>query len=295
MPPTSPRVYLIVNADDYGYFHCVSRGILQAATQGIVTATGVLATATHFQEHARWLRECATLDVGVHLNLTTGVPLTRDLGKSLSRWSGRLPGKFSVAKAILAGTIRSEDVRAEWRAQIERVAACGLRVRFLNSHEHIHMLPSLYPVIRELASEYDIGHIRMPRSRASWRSLSSLFRSAVLKPLEAFHRRNIDMATADFLGLEVSGKLDIPYLERTIPQLRSGRVYELMCHPGFLDPNEVRDRRLLRYHDWESELRTLTDPTVRDLLDRHAVRPIGYRQLEDLDNRLVVRSEAAQS
>ena len=33
--------YLIVNADDYGYHDCVSKGILSAARQGIVTATGI--------------------------------------------------------------------------------------------------------------------------------------------------------------------------------------------------------------------------------------------------------------
>ena len=46
-PLRQPPVYLIVNADDYGYFSCVSRGILDAVCDGIVTATGVLATV-HF-------------------------------------------------------------------------------------------------------------------------------------------------------------------------------------------------------------------------------------------------------
>ena len=36
MPQQSQGAYLIVNADDYGYFRCVSKGILKAATHGIV-------------------------------------------------------------------------------------------------------------------------------------------------------------------------------------------------------------------------------------------------------------------
>src|ERR1700758_2816197 len=105
---TSPhaRAYLIVNADDYGYFRCVSQGILKSATQGVVTATGVFANTAHFGEHAAWLRECEALDAGVHLNLTDGVPLTSDLQKALLRWSGRFPRKFVMAKAILFGAIK---------------------------------------------------------------------------------------------------------------------------------------------------------------------------------------------
>jgi predicted glycoside hydrolase/deacetylase ChbG (UPF0249 family) len=65
-----------------------------------------------------------------------------------------------------------------------------------------------------------------------------------------------------------------------------------MCHPGHRDEEEVRDTRLLDYHDWEGELDTLTSPAVRELLRRHHVRVIGYRDLEVSDGRLTVRQDA---
>ncbi len=36
-------IRMIVNADDFGYFDNVCRGILEAAEKGVVTATGVMA------------------------------------------------------------------------------------------------------------------------------------------------------------------------------------------------------------------------------------------------------------
>ena len=63
-----------------------------------------------------------------------------------------------------------------------------------------------------------------------------------------------------------------------------------MCHPGQFDAQEVSDPRLRRYHDWEGELRTLTSPAVRELLQRHGVRLIGYRHLVVSDDRLVART-----
>jgi chitin disaccharide deacetylase len=296
MAPASQGAYLIVNADDYGYFRCVSQGILKAAADGIVTATGALANAIHFAEHAARLRDCDALDVGVHLNLTEGEPLTTELRDRLSRWSGRFPGKFAVARAILSGAITTEDVSREWRAQIESCLDIGLRVRFLNSHEHVHMLPSLFPLTRALAAEYDIAHVRFPTSQFALNASSgSLFRGAVIKTLETINRRHAITPTAHFLGMEASGKLNLRYLEDAMPRLRAGQVYELMCHPGEFDAREVSDRRLLRYHRWEEELSTLTSPAVRELLERCGVSLIGFRHLAVSDDRLVVREETARA
>jgi len=290
------RPCLIVNADDYGYFRCVSKGILKAAARGVVTATGVFANTIHFGEHAAWLRDCDALDAGVHLNLTDGTPLTSELQKMLERWSGHFPRKFAMAKAILSGTIKIDAVKREWRAQIERCLEHGLKLRFLNSHEHMHMLPSLFPVAKALARDYDIRHMRFPTSRlVRSSSAGSLFRGAVIKILETINRRHMDTPTAHFLGLEASGKLNMQYLQTTLPRLRAGRVYELMCHPGDFDSQEVSDPRLLRYHDWQGELRTLTSPALRELLARSGVRLVGYRHLEVRDDRLVARPERART
>ena len=296
MAQSSQGAYLIVNADDYGYFRCVSDGILEAASHGIVTATGVFANETEFAEHAARLRDVDALDVGVHLNLTEGLPLTTELQGKLARWSGRFPGKFSMARAILSGAITPEDAGREWRAQIERCLASGLRLRFLNSHEHMHMLPALFPVATALAKAYDIPHVRFPTAQPGGRwPDGSLFRGAVIRVLQAINRRHAGFPTAHFIGLEASGRIDLPYLERSLSHLDAGEVYELMCHPGEFDAREVTDARLLRYHDWEGELSTLTSPVARELLDRHRVRLIGYRHLEVRDDRLVVRPESTES
>ena len=156
--------YLIVNADDYGYFNCVSRGILDLARSGIVTATGLFANTKHFDKHVSWLEESRNLDLGVHLNLTDRTPLTSGMKKKLVRWGGLFPDKFTVAKSVMAGFLKVDEVLAEWRSQIERCLEKGLILRFLNSHEHIHMLPALFPVVQTLAEEYNIEHVRFPTS-----------------------------------------------------------------------------------------------------------------------------------
>jgi predicted glycoside hydrolase/deacetylase ChbG (UPF0249 family) len=194
--------------------------------------------------------------------------------------------------AVLSGAIRTQDVGLEWGAQIERCLASGLKARFINSHEHMHMLPPLFAVARALAEQYGIAHIRFATSDLSQTaSAGSLFRGSLMNALGTLNRHHMHVPAAHFLGIEQSGKLNLPYLERMVSRLRPGRVYELMCHPGHRDEQEVRDPRLLRYHDWEGELSTLTGADVTELLRRHRVRIIGYRHLEVKQGRLAVRQE----
>lgn len=293
MNRTAEPAWLIVNADDYGYFRCVSRGIVECARAGLVTATGVFGNAPNLVEQAGWLGDCEELDTGVHLNLTHGAPLTKVMRDKLSRWSGQFPGKFALAAAVLSGAIGRKAVHDEWAAQIERCIQVGLQPRFLNSHEHIHMLPPLFPTACALAARFGIAHVRVTSvNTVQWSPPASLVRGVILRALRWAQPAALRSSAARFLGLEASGRLTLAQLERDLRTLQPGGIHELMCHPGRFDERELHDRRLLAYHDWEGERRLLTDPATATLLEHRGVRLIGYRHLDVRAGTLVVRPEA---
>jgi chitin disaccharide deacetylase len=284
-------IHLIVNADDFGYFRCVSRGILEAATRGVVTATGVLANSPDLEPLAAELRACTSLDAGVHLNLTTGAPLTQGMREKCARWGGSFPGKFQLVGAVLSGAVRAQDVEAEWQSQIERCLSAGLELTFLNSHEHIHMLPTLFGIATTLAARYRIPHLRFTSvERPARLAPAALLRSALVAGLQLACSRRARGASPRLLGLDPSGRLDMSYLQRTLPALRPGGFYELMCHPGRLDRREISDPRLLGYHDWEGELATLTGSALRELFARCGVSLVRYRDLAVDGRRLSLRT-----
>jgi predicted glycoside hydrolase/deacetylase ChbG (UPF0249 family) len=294
MTANTHRSHLIVNADDYGYFRCVSQGILEAAARGIVKATGVIANRDNLEEQTAYLEDCMSIDAGVHLNLTTGTPLTAAMRAKCSRWAERFPGKYVMSVAVMLGAITRDEVASEWRAQIERCLAAGLKPKFLNSHEHVHMLPLLFGVTTSLAEQYGIVHVRFTTAeRPSAPSAGALLRNGVMAGLQMLSARKARRPAPSFLGLQTSGRIDEAYFRRVVPALEHGRIYELMCHPGRLDRGEVRDPRLLGYHDWEGELATLTSAGVRDLLAQHGVSVIGYRDLDLAGDRLVVRTRSS--
>jgi predicted glycoside hydrolase/deacetylase ChbG (UPF0249 family) len=213
--------------------------------------------------------------VGVHLNLTYGQPLTEIMANKLESRQGQFPNTYVMSGLLLTGKITLADVRTEWRAQIETCQAQNLR--FLNSHEHIHMLPLLFPLVLELAKDYGIQYVRL--TQAEWLApfgLSALIRNALMQTMQGINQGHLKVKQPLFLGLSRSGKLDYDYLTTIFSKLKPGQSYELMCHPGRFDPTEISDAKLLAYHDWEGELALLQSPEVHDLYEKFGIRLSQY-------------------
>lgn len=278
MPATT---LLIVNADDFGYSAGISRGILDCARAGAVTATGVFATSRTFEEHVTWLRMLPELDLGVHLSLSHGRPLSAAMTRACARWGGRFPRRRQLAWALASRHLSRELLTEEWRAQIQRCLAAGIEVRFLNSHEHVHMWPPLLGVLLELARECRVPFVRY--ARPEWTgtlgAAGPALRGAVLQVLDFANRGHAPVGMPALLGVSCSGRLNLAYLEKRFAALPRGRSYELMCHPGYCDPYEIRDERLLRFHHWDQELELLRGRAFADLCRAHHIALARFRDL----------------
>lgn len=153
------------------------------------------------------------------------------------------------------------------------------------------MLPPLFKLTGWLAEDLDIPHTRSVSPEwGESRTPGALVRSAVTQALVRINRRHSATATPALLGLGRSGRLTLSYVERCVGDLRAGRVYELMCHPGHYVPGEIVDSRVPSYHDWEGELSLLRSEAMRALLESRGVRLVGYRDLAHTPERLTAHS-----
>ena len=280
--------YLIVNADDFGYFDSVSRGIADAARLGVVTATGILATSTNLDRQVEEFAGLPELDFGVHLNLTVGEPLSNTMRAQFRQGNGCFTDKFGLAAAVLRRTLKVSTIMAEWRAQITRCLSLGIKVCFLNSHEHIHMLPPLFTLAHELALEFDIPYVRYVT--ADWRGRftpEGAARNMILATLGLLNPKKFS-PVIPMLGLTESGKLTMQYLKKSLTGLSSGGIYELMCHPGMADPQEKIKPRIKAYHDWDSERELLCSEAFREFLVQQNIRLIGFRDLTITKNHVFI-------
>jgi predicted glycoside hydrolase/deacetylase ChbG (UPF0249 family) len=275
-------VQLIVNADDYGYFRSVSQGILDAADNGMVNATGIMATGQCLDEMLPLLAANTRLDPGVHLNLTYGEPVTTAMRQALATWDGRFPGKYRMALAILTGKIPLDVIEKELSSQVECCRQGETTLRFLNSHQHIHMLPSIYRMTLSLARQFGIPYVR--HTTADWTGspgAGDIVRNSVIQVLGSMSSTSGEASRVSCIGVGRSGRLDLGYLRKLFVRLKPGTLYELMCHPGHFNPAEIVDSQLIDYHAWDAEYALLTGDGMRGLCEEFGIRLMRYRDLSN--------------
>lgn len=287
-PARDPRTRLVVNADDFGISERINDGILHAHREGIVAATSLMAVGCAFEHAVRSCRKAPLLDVGVHLTLVAGKPLQANVS-SLVEEDGRFPASHGAfTRRWVLGRIRRADVQAEWSAQIERVLDQGIRATHLDSHQHVHALPGLSDLAQALAARYRIPFVRAPveplrmNRPLSLYGINRMVGSAILRASWTLAR----LAAAGpaphrplrFLGFHDGGRLDRERLRRLLDRLRPGRVYELMCHPGF-SPEEA-DVKSWQYRH-EVELQALTDPLIRSEIAARGIQLCNFKDLTE--------------
>lgn len=136
---------LIINADDFGLCEGVNRGIEQAHRQGVLTSATIMANMPAADEAVKTAKKLADLGVGVHLNLTEGVALSKDTAVKVLVNSA---GEFAYSPAVISilstavHTVR-KAIRTELSAQIQWVIDNGVRPTHLDSHKHIHCFPAI--------------------------------------------------------------------------------------------------------------------------------------------------------
>jgi len=250
------RAKLIVTADDVGLHRGMTEGAIRAHREGVVTACSVVANGAAFEDAVARLRDVPSLEVGVHLTLVEEQPLT----------AMHFPKKYtSFVPLHLAGVIGIAAIECELRAQIERVLASGLRVTHLNGHQHLHLLPRIFAVVRRLAAEYGIGYVRIVDDRGG------TVRALPMRALSALGRRaRLPAWTNDrTIGVAIAG-----HLEDVVPLLDHVEgVTELVTHPG------VGVDGYAWGYAWDRETRALCDPRLRDELARRGITLVSPSQV----------------
>lgn len=295
---------LIVNADELGLTEGVNHGIIKVHRQGIVTSTTMvaneLANERAFGHAVELARDVPSLAIGVHLNVTYGSPVLPEVRVfSLVDEDGRFHRRNPFLQRMVAGKIDLGHIEDEFRAQIEKVIEAGIRPSHLDSHESVHMYPAVFRLLATLAREYRLPVRLQDEPMAAGSFVSSgtylryvtsgaLVKNQVMTTLSRRYRvllRDWGIPTSDhFLSTFNCLRKDPASLERALcrelEHLQPG-VTELMVHPGFSDSqleNQLdggHQAALLR----EEEVRILTDPKLRELLERLDIRLIDYRAL----------------
>ncbi|HEY7513870.1 MAG TPA: ChbG/HpnK family deacetylase [Vicinamibacteria bacterium] len=144
-------------------------------------------------------------------------------------------------------------IRSELRAQFDRYRQLvGGLPTHLDSHQHVHRDRRVRPHFEELADEF-----RLPlRDRPP-----VVFKGGFYSQWE--------------YGVPDRTKVSLQALERILRRELTEGIYEMSCHPGYVDP----EFECVYHQDREWELETLCDPRLPGILEDAGISLIGYREL----------------
>jgi predicted glycoside hydrolase/deacetylase ChbG (UPF0249 family) len=302
---------VVLHADDLGMNELVSAGILRAFSHGVLTSTSVLTNAPgcaaalgqwkelllrlehedlpSLEARRRLTDRLTPFDLGIHLNLTQGRPVTGErFPPALLDGKGCFPGAFGLAYRLLKCGVRFRPaIEAELRAQIEILLDWGISPTHLNAHQYADLLPVVGSIVPDLLNRYRIRVVRVPWERRLFRStLWQRFEPAPwclaqIKRMFAFHqlvdmrRKKLAFPEAYF-GTAHAGRIDLALMRTFITAAGPG-VTEICLHPGAPAPTSDLTANEVAWHDLlaagrAAELSLLTSAELVDLLECQQVR-----------------------
>ena len=276
---------LIVNADDFGLTSGVNRGILEAHTRGVVTSATLMACGTKFQEAAALAANVPKLSVGCHVVLVDGAP-TLNSTEVPSLLAGPTPSfrqsLIRFASLATTGRLDHEQIESEVTAQIRKLQAAGIRVSHLDSHKHTHMFPAVFKPLLRAAKACGVRAVRNPfeplvfATNGNWKRRFKLGIMRRYRTAFATHLTEARMLTPDgCLGVMATGGLTLARFASLIENLPDGS-WEFVSHPGYNDAELDKVTTRLR-HSRDKELSILTSDAVKELIHRHGIELISYR------------------
>lgn len=248
--------YLIVNADDFGLTPGVNRSIVELEQASALTSATLMATADHFQAAVSSSNQHPRLGVGCHVVLVDGRPaLPAGELRGLAPNGEFRPTLGSFVRDLIRGRIPEAEIEAEATAQIRRLQSAGVHVTHIDTHKHTHMFIRVLRPLLRAAQACGIRAIRNPFEPA-WAAAATpnapqgrRWQIRLLRVRRrAFMRLVSDagLATTDgAIGVLATGILNTRTLRRLLSLMPQG-TWELVCHPGYVDPALDRMRTRLR-------------------------------------------------
>ena len=189
-------MYVVVNADDFGYSRSVNRGVIEAHERGIVTSTSLMVDRRGAAEAAEYARGRPELGLGLHVELKV--------------WRvSRVPRRG----AALRPSSLTRTLTFELRRQLERFCElAGRNPSHLDAHYNRHLSPDLRLHFQALADELNVTLRRVdPRIR---------FRG--------------DFYGQDGRGRPDPRAISTEALVRLLERIQEP-ITDVACHPGFAE------------------------------------------------------------
>ena len=221
---------ITVNADDFGMNDGVNSAIAAAFDAGLIDRTTLMVNMPASSEAMKIAKERGFTDkVGLHINLTSGKPLTENMAKDpvMCGPSGEFTADFarSMKTRFHLPTDTCKNVEGELRAQLDRYRELGGVLWHIDSHHYVHTDPSVWRILKRVLKDYPVTSVRLGRNM--YTGGNPLFRiyKSILNPSI---RRFCEKRPEYFGSAE-----DYRQFIKIMPEAASRYDVEVMVHPVY--------------------------------------------------------------
>lgn len=228
-------IRVIVNADDFGLDENRTKAILQAYREGWISTTTAIVTTDWFPKSIKLVEKTRLHEnIGLHLNLTEGFPLTDKIKNSplFCASDGSFNAKFhnSPFHRLYLPSFEKEAVVEEIEAQLERYCKSGLNCFHLDSHHHIHTDLSIARIVLPLAAKAGFRTIRLSRNLG--RGLN-IFKRIYKKYI------NNKLASCSGISLNADYFSNFGIFYKNFKTLPDRCIIEVMTHPLYSSKQQL--------------------------------------------------------
>lgn len=275
---------LIVNADDFGRHILINKAVANAVETGFLRSATLMAGGIAFDDAVCVAKGHSKLGVGIHFTLVNGNPLLpADEIPSLVDENGDFYDNYGIfVKRFLSGKINIEEVGRELSAQLNKIERTGLHITHFDSHQHMHVLPSIIDVTLDLAAKAGIRAMRVSKTPimndgffsagvGSFIGRCGLFSLAKLAERKAKMRGFF--TPNHFDGIVAGGAVTENVISDIIKNIKTGTT-EIMIHPG--TDNIILQRDCQWEHDFVVEFSAVTSKKILTLLKNRGIKVVDF-------------------
>lgn len=227
---------LIVNADDFGMSHTKNLAIDEMMKKNICTNASLVVNMPSTYEAVELAVKNGYDDrITLHLNLTVGESLTKDIRKiELYYHNNQFAYRpvITMDKQIYPNFI--EVITSELDAQIKKFLKLGIQIKSIDSHNWIHLRLPVWYALQPIIEKYNIQIIRPMWSRYKCSEIATEKWSEYFRKIEPIllkcpqynvieHSSNIEQFLVDEAVL--SGLKNIEVF--THPDIVQGKIMDL--------------------------------------------------------------------
>ncbi len=276
---------LIITADDYGMCDAVNRAIEECVSSRVVLSTNVMTNMPCCEVAATLKERYPYLSVGLHYNLSAGVPLSEpDKVSSLIDSEGRFLSYNKIREACKNKAYDYTQIKTELEAQYKRyVEICG-EPDYWNTHQNVHVYPALYELFRDISLDFGIKKMRshqriyIPASNGKsdkslkW-TLTNPFKRVMLNRWQAkSSAMGVQSPNGVLVRMNEKDKLNLPYLFGNI-NWKENDLAELIIHPSVSPDGEFFGKVTV---ERVKEFETFSDSHVTELAKKSDIKLVNF-------------------